>query len=377
MTASEFICEAIATPDAKDGYASTLAHCFQSTPAAESAYLDRVGLENSAIVRQGAQLAGGLVTIPMGQWFGGQRVPMTGIASVAIAPEARGRGAALALMRHALHKLHADGAALSVLYPAVQELYRRVGYEQGGSYCGWEIETQNINTRCGTLPVRAVAIADPSFRDLYMRQARATPGHLDRHPCIWQEKLVKAEKEPLYAYLFGGDRSEGYLLYRQEKTPTGTVALILDKCLPTAAARQRFWAFWTAHRSQVDRLRWYGSAVDDLAAILPEQRVKSWFGERWLLRIIDVKRALTTRGYPKHLNAELHLDVRDEWIEVNSDRFILQVSNGVAEVKRGGTGALKLDIRGRAKDLAAANSGQVTSPPKPPIWGACATIQGV
>lgn len=349
MNASKFTCAAIATSADKEWYARTLSHCFLSTPAAESAYLDRVGLENSLLVRQGTQLAGGLVTIPMGQWFGGKRVPMTGIASVAIAPEVRGRGAALALMHQALHKLCAEEAALSVLYPAVQGLYRKVGYEQGGSYCGWEITTGQIDMRGGDLPVRAVAIDDPLFPELYSRQARETPGHLDRHPCIWQQRLTKADTEPLYAYAFGeGDRPQGYVLYRQEKTPSGIVAHVLDQCLLTTKARQRFWSFWTAHRSQVDRLRWYGSAVDDLAAILPEQTVKSWFSDRWLLRIIDVERALAIRGYPLHLQAELHLDVRDEWLEVNRDRFIVQVADGTATVKRGGMGALKLDIRGLA-----------------------------
>lgn len=349
MGMTDFDCTAIATAADRQWYSRTLAHVFLSSPEAELAYLNRVGPHHCLLVRRGSERAGGLVTIPMGQWFGGRCVPMTGIASVAIAPEYRGQRAALALVRSALHKLHADGAALSVLYPAVQALYRSLGYEQGGSYCGWEIDTQLIQMRGGGLPVKAVPIDTPTFTRLYARQARASAGHLDRHPCIWQQKLAKAATEPLYAYTFGeGDRAEGYVLYRQATTPTGTVAQIEDWCLLTAAAAQTFWSFWTAHRSQVNQLRWYGGAIDDFAALLPEPRVKPRFSDRWLLRIIDVERALLARGYPAHLEAELHIEVEDELISANCDRFILRVSAGKAEIERGGTGAMTLSVRGLA-----------------------------
>src|SRR6185295_16930186 len=75
----------------------------------------------------------GLVLIPMGQWFGGKRVPMTGIAAVAVEPFARGKGAAKRLLVSMLQELQGKGVALSTLYPATQVLYRAVGYEQAGS----------------------------------------------------------------------------------------------------------------------------------------------------------------------------------------------------------------------------------------------------
>jgi predicted acetyltransferase len=42
------------------------------------------------------------------------------------------------------------------------------------------------------------------------------------------------------------------------------------------------------------------------------------------------------------------LEVRDELIAENNDRFILSVSNGRGEVNKGGKGELKVDIRGLA-----------------------------
>lgn len=50
----------------------------------------------------------------MAQWWGGERVPMTGIAAVGIAPEYRGTGAAIALMQHTVKELHAKGYPLAI-----------------------------------------------------------------------------------------------------------------------------------------------------------------------------------------------------------------------------------------------------------------------
>uniref|UniRef100_A0ACD5H2L2 GNAT family N-acetyltransferase n=1 Tax=Desertifilum tharense IPPAS B-1220 TaxID=1781255 RepID=A0ACD5H2L2_9CYAN len=86
-----------------------LGQCFNlSSPEYWDYYANNIGLENFRIVRQGETLQGGLALIKMGQWFGGQRVPMTGIAAVGIAPEYRGTGAAKTLMSEALRELQAQ-----------------------------------------------------------------------------------------------------------------------------------------------------------------------------------------------------------------------------------------------------------------------------
>jgi predicted acetyltransferase len=67
--------------------------------------------------------------------------------------------------------------------------------------------------------------------------------------------------------------------------------------------------------------------------------------QTWLLRVVDVAKALEKRGYPSGVQAELHLEVQDDLIAENNGRFILSVSHGQGEVTRGGTGELKLHIR--------------------------------
>ena len=68
----------------------------------------------------------------------------------------------------------------------------------------------------------------------------------------------------------------------------------------------------------------------------------------WMLRIINAPLALSKRGYPKKLTAELHLDIRDHLIAANNNKFCLQVSQGSGEVIPGGRGDFQIDIRSLA-----------------------------
>ncbi|MBD2529073.1 GNAT family N-acetyltransferase [Nostoc flagelliforme FACHB-838] len=321
--------------------------CFISALGGEEVYIKQVGVENFRIIRQSEQLIGGLATLDMGQWWGGERVPMTGIAAVGIAPEYRGSGAAIALMQQTLKELYAKGIPLSALYPAVQSLYRKVGYEQGGSWCNWEVPTKNIQVREQPLPLQPIVnINHQVFHQLYQQQARQTHGYLDRHPAIWERLIQPDEKETFYAYFISTkEKPEGYILFSQHSTEDGAILRIKDWVILTAAAAQTFWSFLTSHRSQIDQVRWRSSVSDSLTLLLPEQTAKLKHTMRWMLRVVDVVKALEMRGYPSGIETELHLDIQDNLLDANNGKFILSVANGRGKVTKGGKGELQLDIR--------------------------------
>ena len=326
---------------------SLLTQAFISPPEAEDIFIQRLGLENFRVIRKSGKLLGGLGLVSMGQWFGNQRVSMVGISGVGIAPEHRGVGGAIALMQQTLKELHANGVAISTLYPAAQTLYRKVGYEQGGSRCGWKIPTSQIQVRESSLSIDPIPLESNRLSSLYQQHAQANNGCLDRHPCIWRNIWRPIEKETLYAYQFGSvDFPQGYLIFNQMRTEEGAILQIRDWAVLTAAAGQSLWAFLASHRSMIKQVHWYGSAIDALTLMLPEQAFQSRFVERWMLRIIDVRRALEARGYPPNLEAELHLDIQDDLFPENTGKFMLSVYRGQGQLRQGGRGALKLDIRG-------------------------------
>jgi predicted acetyltransferase len=321
--------------------------CFVNAIGGEETYMNQIGIDNFRIIRESQQLIGGLATLDMGQWWGGERLPMTGIAVVAIAPEYRGSGGAIALMQHTLKELYDRGIPLSALYPAVQSLYRKVGYEQGGSWYIWEVATNAIGLREQPLPLQPVfPINLEVFNELYQHQAKLTHGYLDRHPAIWQRLIEPDENEMTYAYLIGTkDQPQGYIIFTQERTQNGEIIVVKDWVLKTAAATQTFWSLLASHRSQIQQVRWKSSAIDTLTLALPEQTAKISTQFRWMLRIVDVVKALSMRGYPSGIETELHLEIRDNLLDANNGKFILSVANGRGEVTKGGKGELQLDVR--------------------------------
>jgi predicted acetyltransferase len=286
-----------------------LDQCFINIPGSEENFINQVGVENIRLMRDSDQIAGGLAMISMGQWWGGQCIPMVGIAGVGIAPEYRGTGVAANLIRNAVKELYSTGVPISVLYPAVQRLYRKAGYEQAGCSCIWEVPTKDMK----------------------------------------QEVLFTREKETVYAYLLGAtEQPQGYIIFSQHQENDGSVLRVRDWVVLTTAAANTFWSFLANHSSQVDKIRWTSSAVDLLSLLLPEQSVKQKRIKRWQLRVIDIIKALEQRGYPLGIQAELHLLVQDDLVPENNGKFILNVADGRGQVAKGGKGDMKLDISGLA-----------------------------
>jgi len=340
----------VTNPEEAEKLGVILNQCFNSPPNSWQTYSDRIGLENFRIIRQGGQLMGGLAIYQMGQYYGFESVPMGGIAAVGIAPEYRGSGAAIALMQHAVKELYAKGLPISVLYPATQRLYRKAGYEQGGIYCSWEIPTKTIQIKDSNLPIKSVtSISYEAFKDLYFQQAKANNGNLDRNQSIWNEVIKPQNEEIVYAYLIGQEaQPEGYIILTQYQEDNNNLILIKDWVVLTPEAGKSLWTFLAGHRSQIKKVRWRSSPVDPLTLLLPEQTAKIRRLERWMLRVIDVPKALEKRGYPLGIETELHLQVADELIPENNGKFVLKVSNGRGEVTKGGKGELHLDVRGLA-----------------------------
>lgn len=330
-------------------FGSILGQCFLSPPDEEQNWVKLMGMENLRIIRQNKEIVGGLATIPMAQWWGGASVTMTGIAGVGIAPEYRGTGAALSLMQHTIKELYTKNVAISVLYPATQRLYRKLGYEQGGSCYDWEIPAQSIQIREQPLPIKAIPADSPIFYELYALQAKNINGYLNRAQQIWHQIMKPSDKDTFYAYLIGSvEQPQGYIIFSQHSEKDGAILRVRDWVVLTNAAAQTFWSFLSNHRSIIDKVGWRSSVIDNLTLLLPEQTAKIKFTKYWMLRIINVEKALSTRGYLSGIETELHLEIKDDLIAENNGKFILSVANGSGNVVKGGKGELKLDIRGLA-----------------------------
>jgi len=328
-----------------------LGQCFgDPSPTGWETYAKLIGRENFRIIRQNNKVAGGLAILSVGQWYNSQIVPTAAIASVGIAPEYRGSGTAAALLTNTLKELYANGVPLSILYAATQRLYRKVGYEQAGNFCRWEIAADSIQIIDRTLPIQPINPAEHEvLHKLYQQNAQVTNGHLERNQCFWQLLLEPPKDQETYAYLIGSEvQPEGYVIFFQHRESNEFTIVIRDWVVLTEAAGRRLWTFLADHRSQIEQIQWRSSIIDPLSLLLPEQTAKISVSDRWMLRVVDVVKALSKRGYPTQVEAILHLDIHDDLIEENNGQFVLTVSGGRGEVTKGGTGDLQCHIRALA-----------------------------
>lgn len=341
----------ISNPQAAKSLGIILGQCFgDPSPSGWETYAKLIGRENFRIIRQGDKVAGGLAILPVGQWYNSGLVPTAAIASVGIAPEYRGSGTAVALLSNTLKELYANGIPLSILYAATQRLYRKVGYEQGGNFCRWEIDADRIQITDRTLPIQAINPAHHKvLQKLYQQNAQITNGHLERNQCFWQLLLEPPKEQETYAYLIGSEaQPEGYVIFFQHRESNEFKIVIRDWVVLTEAAGRRLWTFLADHRSQIEKIQWRSSIADPLSLLLPEQTAKIFDSDRWMLRVVDVVKALEKRGYPTQVEAQLHLEVQDNVIAENNGQFMLTVSGGRGEVTKGGTGDLQCDIKALA-----------------------------
>ena len=323
-----------------------LCQCFGSSLADGENYLKRIGAENFRFLTYQDRVIAGLAIYPMGQWFGGNNIPMAGIAAVGVTPEFRGQGAASELLSQTLQELYHLKIPISTLYPATQVLYRQLGYEQAGSYCKWELPTASIQLRERNVSMQPVNISDRNiFEQIYNQQAQVNNGNLARHPAIWQQILTTSESELIYAYTIGeANQPEGYIIFIQDNEEI----IIRDWAILTISAAKRLWTFLADHRSIVEKVIWRGSPFNPWTMLLPEQTAKMTKETKWMLRIVNVPLALSQRGYPPNLKAELHLDIKDDLLSANNGKFKLEISAGKGEVTSEGKGDFQIDIRGLA-----------------------------
>lgn len=315
---------------------------FVAPANAESRTIAAFGEQNVRVLQADGELIGGLVFLPLRQWYGGQPVTMTGIGSVAIAPHHRGKGESSKLLRRSLEELQDAGIALSVLYPATQGLYRKWGYEVAGSWVRWQLDCANLPRWQPCLDIAPIPLTPEAIQPIYDRYAPLHNGHLDRSAGVWRLLQQSADA---YAYRLGSAADpQGYLIYQQDRTEAGTQISLRDWVTLSPAALQTSWAFLAQHQLQVDTLVWQGSPVDSRLVLLPEQTAKVKRHRSWMIRILNVEAALTQRGYGMDLDRELHFQVTDSLFAANNDRFCLQVSQGRGHIHRGGRGELRLSI---------------------------------
>ena len=310
--------------------------------------VERIGAENLRVAVEDGKLNGGLAVYRLEQWLGGRAIPMAGVALVCVPPTTRAGGTGRWMMSRLLEELQATGTPLATLFPSTQVPYRRVGFEQAGTWNQFQLPLTQIGRQRRLVPIHEVPLEAQSFHSLATHRASISNGNLSRSPGIWDRLFAPTDPEhPVRGYLLGDrDNPDGYIVFEQSMPQRieDRCLLVRDMYARTGKATETLWAFLHGHRSIFPNLRWYGPPTDPLLAATEEARAIPVFNDRWMVRMADVPEALQQRGYPTGVKETLDLEVRDELIPGNHGRFQLRVSEGNATVTPGGDGSVQIDV---------------------------------
>ncbi|MEU0877373.1 GNAT family N-acetyltransferase [Lentzea sp. NPDC005914] len=276
--------------------------------------------------------------------------PAAGITAVGVLPTHRRRGVLTAMMRFQLAELRERGDFLAVLLATEGGIYGRYGYGPATYTRRLTVQRAQSAFRSGHVDAGSIEVLKRSecgeiLEEVYDRYRRSQPGALSR-PHRWWElgagmPPVAAAPRYVAVHRDADGIADGYASYTLDdgslvidETVTSDDAVFtalarfaLDHDLVTEVA---FKHFPTGHP-----LRWQ---LADINAGVQSSEID------WLwVRLLDVPRALTARGYRG--NGELVLEVRDPFLNERG-RHLLTVRDGEAEcVETEREPDLSLDVR--------------------------------
>jgi predicted acetyltransferase len=292
-------------------------------------------------------------------WFGGRLVPATGLAGVVTVPELRRAGLGQRVLTHTLHAARERGAVIATLFRTSPVPYRRVGCEEVGALTWTTVPATSLAAvgRPEGVTLRPAAAADvPAVEEIYRTVARASAGLLERSGPLFASANMLTDFDGV-TLAVGPGGIEGYASWDREGgydtsgrlrvydliglTPDATCALLAmlgtwGDVAPTIAIRL--------------------VEGDPAPLLAPFVGTAVQGREPWMLRVIDAAGAMAARGWPPHLSASVDLALDDDVCPWNAGAWRLVLDGGEGRLEPGGSGAVRLTMRGLAVLYAGAAS---------------------
>jgi predicted acetyltransferase len=301
----------------------------------------------------GDRLLAKAVDREQGQWFGGRIVPTSGVAGVAVIPEARSGGLGRIILTKLLQEARERGAAISTLFPSTPFPYRALGWEEVGALTYFSIPTAALAAGRETEETAALRPATkddiPALEELYREVAMASTGMMER-------------SGPLFpAHDWVGDFDGVSVATDADGTVTGfgswqrgqdydhgsriTYYDVIARDAPATRALRKMMAGWASVApTTVLRI----TAPDPLLYGLASSSMTVDRRQPWMLRVVDAPAAVAARGWPAYQSGVVDLDLVDPLCEANAGPHRLVADGGDARLEPGGSGQVTFSPRGLA-----------------------------
>lgn len=308
----------------------------------------RFDLRDVRVGELDGQIVASLVLYPLTAFVRGQRIGLTGVGSVAVAPEHRRRGVGEALMRSALRELRQRGNALSILYAFRGSYYRKLGYGTIEVVQPVAFSPSNLPPSDEARRTRRLMLPDrPAVQALYDRIAGQGHFALERTPEWWMRRLWGYPGDWI---VYEGRRRgqiEGYLYYEIDSTegPFRLAMTLVEIAAATPQAHRGLIGHLASLEDQVKEIH-YAAPADNawIALFRTAQNLRPGaeigivldtgnVANGAMLRVTDVKLALETLPVSPLARGEVVLEVEDPVLPQNARAYRVSAREGRMKVR--------------------------------------------
>lgn len=333
-----------------EGFASTPRPVEDGTPHPDPA--------RASVACDGAAIVGKAVDLELESWYGGRRVPTSGVAGVVLAAEYRGRGALRPLLGHLLDAARDRGAVVSTLYPSAPGFYRSIGYEVIGEYAGVEVPTWalaragraghgKVDGESDQMAVRRAVASDwPRIAACYDAWAAGSTGALTRVGPRFAGSVEELAEDATGVSVV--ERPDdpygplaGYCCWERVRGYQDEAGLrVHDLIAPSAPAATALLGLLGGHEPTARTTRFRANSGRELAWFLADDVARVVSTTPYMLAVLDVPGAVAARGYGGAARGSVKLTVREAALPGVAGRYQLSWADGRGVAERvGGTDA--------------------------------------
>lgn len=325
-------------------------------------------------LRHGAVVAGGLgILVP--QYFGGRPVPSACLAAGHVAPEDRGERLAELVIADRVRVLQDQGAVISSVWTKASAYGRHLGWEAVAPVFAWSVATDELKGSFSPGDFDIAHGLTGAARALHESLASQWHGPLQRPAWWWDWKQAKSD---LTSYTFSepGGAPVGLLSLATVRHPRhGMVLQVHDFWAAHPDAVRTMFAFLGRYSTRAETIDFRRGVMPPYPALLHNlhrSRVTAQSWHPWMIRILDIPRALNLRGWPADLDGAVTIALTPAKKASGPEQFTVVFAHGEAHVEPA-TGPA--DVTMTHRQLAAWYAGSYRSAASALLTGVCADSQ--
>ncbi len=335
--------------------ASLAANHLRAYPYLPSSLAERAerfrarSVDNITVIEHAGMVIGQARTLALRGWLGGRESRVGGLAGVAVAPEARRGGVAVALCREHLARLRADGTPWSMLYPFASTFYARLGWRPVSRSVRWRCPPRALPLYPDRWRVSRLAFEEhadfEAIQASYAASCTQVSGSLSRSDDHLRDLIGTAGRTFAVGVRRPSGGLDGYMIFDlAAPTMRPQTLVVRDIVTLDAGAERAFLGFLSAQADQIQHVILETPMQHPLGTLLdmglPEDdefEAKAPAGTVLpgiMARVVDLGAALVGRGYPGGDGA-VAFAVVDRELPANDAQVTLVVANGTVKVQPG------------------------------------------